>query len=86
MSNSRDPGDAPRMCSNHTKNVGSEHNSIPFYSILDNQEAIFNFFRPLITLWVLHREKIETRSHTRDYKNICSITNSPISLPLPVPE
>lgn len=67
------------MRSYHIKNVGSEYNFIPFYSILDDQEAIFSLFYTYAILQVLQREQIETRSHTYDYMNVHFMTDTPIS-------
>lgn len=69
------------MYSYRIKNVRSGYNFIPFYSILDDQKAIFSLFHPLIILQVLQWEQIETRNHAYDYKTLCFITNSPISIP-----
>lgn len=71
------------MCSYHIKNVGSEHNFIPFYCILDDQEAIFSLFYAYAILQVLQREHIETRSHTYDYMTVHFTTDTPLSLPVP---
>lgn len=64
------------MCSYHIKNVGYGYNFIPFHSILDDQEAIFSLFHPLIILQVLQREQIKTRNYTYDYKNLHFITTA----------
>lgn len=69
------------MCSYHIKNVGSEYNFIPFYSILDDQEAIFSLFYAYAILQVLQREHTETRSHTYDYMTV-RFRQTPLSLSL----
>lgn len=74
------------MCSYHIKNVISGYNFIPFYSILDDQER--NYSLPVSSTYNLMSiaEGTETRNYPYYHKNLHFITNSPISLPLPMPE